>query len=1206
MYRASKLTTKTPKRMKTVTLIKVIPIMVGLMVVTTLAPAQGFTQEQTSESSLPDMVTYYSVKEYSADIAELKNLISLDLLDVPVAEALFRIAKQAGLEIAFDSDLFDSNHLISLSDTSIRVADALQFALDGTGYESVITSRRELLVKEEEPVIEPVEMDLDITVTGRVVDAETNEPLMGVTVFVVGTQRGTTTGSDGRFSLVVPDNAEVLAFSFIGYVRQEITIGDDTEFNIRLRSDIALLDDVVVVGYGVQRRAEVTGSVTSIRAETIQGTPSSSFENALQGRLAGVNVSESTGEPGAAPQIIIRGTGSISAGNEPLYVIDGVPMSQNFNLQQNVGSQNPNFTATRINPLATINPSDIESIEVLKDASAAAIYGSRGSNGVILVTTKRGRKDSPPQINIRSYVGVSSAFNTPDLMNAEELIAYTKDARNNTYLRQQDPTNPNSQFYNPQYDPNTNAGRAASGATGNHLIPEAYVNWDGTDTDWLDLTLDSSVMQNYDMSVSGGSENFTYFLGGGFMDQTGIIDGSGFNRYSINANLTADLSDRIQVGLGLNAAFTEHDRKAANAPYFGNPPGIIYSAMTQSPVVSPFNEDGTYRQLEGSHNDLGGATTTTNHPLAVRDFIDEKINNNRIFGNIFGTYNIMENMQFKTLLGYDIDNYQRSFYQGTQLYYRGGAPRPYAESTSALGFNWLWENTLNYQTAFGEDHRLDAVVGFTAQRQNDERNRVIAQNFPDDQVRTVNGGQITGGDQFIEEWSLVSYLARANYVFKNRYLLTATIRSDRSSRFGANNQTGIFPSASVGWQITNESFMQDQDLFNELKPRLSYGVTGNFLIPNYGSIGLISNNNYILGDQLVSGATPSTLGNADLTWETTRQFNAGLDFAMLEDRIYGSLDYYISRTTDLLLEVNIPAVTGFTRALTNIGEVENRGFEIQLTSRNMVGSFQWSTDFNFGTNKNEVLALGPEGDAILVPGAAGVRHITRIGDPIGSYYGYQVEGIFQTQDEINNAPVDTQGNPSPGDFRFKDVNGDGIIDANDRTIIGSYHPDFTWGISNRFNYRNLDFSFFFQGVEGREILNLTSRHLRNGEANFGSYAILNDRWISPEQPGNGIDPKAERASGGNNNRPSSYQVEDGSYIKLKNITLGYNLPQQFISGFARNVRLYGSVTNVAIWTDYIGFNPEVNLSQSSGLTPGEDYGAYPLSRSFQVGIDISF
>ncbi len=1191
--------------MKTVTSFKTAPIVAGLLIALVTRPPIIYSQEQSTDSSVSEFVTYYSVKKYSTYIPELRNTISLQLVDFPLSEALFHIAQKANLEIAFDPGVFEKGKVVTIREQRISVADALAKTLQNTGYESVITTNRELLLKKEESTPAGIEV-AEIDLSGRVTDAETGEPLVGVTVFLIGTNVGTTTGPDGRFSLTVPDDAETLAFSYVGYERQEIPVGDQTEFNIELQADVAVLDDVVVVGYGTQQRTEVTGSVVSIRAETIESSPVSSFENALQGRLAGVNVAESTGEPGAAPQVVIRGTGSISAGTNPLYVIDGMPISQNFNQQDRIASQRESFQPPRANPLATLNPNDIESIEVLKDASAAAIYGSRGSNGVILITTKKGRRDTAPQINLRAYAGVQSAFNVPELMNAEELIAYTKDSRNNTYLREQDPTNPESPFYNPQYNPDTNAGREENGAEDNHLIPEAYVNWDGTDTDWLDLVLDTATLQNYDMSVSGGSENFSYFVGGGFMDQTGIIENSGFNRYSLKANLTSDLTEKFQLNLGMNAAFTEHNRKPASAPYFGTPPGIIYSAMTQSPVVDPFNEDGSYRQGEGSHNELGGGTTTTNHPLAVRDFIDEQINNNRIFGNLSATYSVMENLALKSMIGYDIDNYQRSFFQGTQLSYRGGAPRPFGQSSSAQSFNWLWENTLNYQLSVTENQRLNALVGFTVQKQRDERNRVEAQNFPDDQVKTVNGGQITGGDQRIEEWSLVSYLARINYVLLDRYLLTATIRSDRSSRFGIDNQTGVFPSVSLGWQLTNEPFMSGNTLFNQLKPRISYGVTGNFQIPNYGSIGLLSGSDYVFGDQLVPGVVPVTLGNEELTWETTRQLNAGLDFALLDDRIYGSFDYYVSNTEDLLLEVNIPAVTGFTTALTNIGKVENKGFEVQLTSRNIVGGFNWATDFNFAANQNEVKKLGPEGDPILVPGAAGVRHITRVGDPIGSYFGYKVEGIFQNQQEIDNAPEDMEGDPTPGDFQFKDVNGDGVINAEDRTVIGSYHPDFTWGITNRFNWRNFDFSFFLQGVEGREVLNLTARHLKNGEANFNSYAVLNNRWRSPEQPGNGKHPKAERASGGNNNRPSSYQVEDGSYIKLRNITLGYNLPPQIVSSFARSVRVYGSVTNVAIWTDYIGFNPEVNLQAGNALTPGEDYGAYPLSRAFQFGIDISF
>lgn len=1191
--------------MKTDTIFKIIPVLVGLMVSTAFSPVQGFNMGQDTETMKPELVTYYSVADYGSDITELTKQISLELKNKTRPEALFQVAQKANLEIAFDSGVFNDDK-ITISNSKIRVADALEVVLNGTNLESVITPQGQILLIEKNPVVETVEVDMQVEVSGRVVDAETEEPLQGVTVFVVGTQVGTTTDMEGRFSLNVPDEAEVIAFTYVGYDRQEVTIGDQTEFNIRLEPDIAMIDDVVVIGYGTQQRREVTGSVSSVPGEQIRGTSLPSFENALQGQVAGVNIAESSGEPGASPQVNIRGVGSISAGNNPLYVIDGVPISQNLDQQDQIASQRASFQPTSVNPLATLNPNNIESIEVLKDAAAAAIYGSRGSNGVILITTRQGERDTAPQINVRSSIGVSSVFNTPDLMNAEELIDYTKDARNNTYLREQDPTNPDSPFYNPNYDPDTNAGREESGATGNHLIPESYVNWDGTDTDWLDLTLDNGRSQNYDMTVSGGSENFIYSIGGGFTEQAGIIDGSQFNRYSLNANLRADISDRFYVGVGFNGAFNSHDREQASAPYFGTPPGIIYSAMTQSPVVDPYNPDGTYRQTEGSHNDLGGAMTTTNHPLAIRDFIDEEVNNNRIFGNLTANYAISENLNFRSLVGYDFDNYQRSFYQGTQLSYRGGDPRPFGQSSAAQSFNWLWENTLEYQTDISENQSINALVGFTAQKQRNERNRVVAENFPDDQVKTVGGGQVTGGTQAIEEWSLVSYLGRVNYTLMDRYLVTATVRTDRSSRFGAENQTGIFPSVSVGWLMTNEPFMDGIDLFSEFKPRVSYGTTGNFEIPNYGSIGLLTGQNYVLGGQLVPGVVPLTLGNEELTWETTRQVNAGLDFAMLEDRIYGSLDYYVSNTEDLLLNVNVPAVTGFTTALTNIGEVENRGFEFQITSRNMVGNFSWSTDFNFSMNRNEVKRLGPEGDPILIPGAAGVRHITRVGDPVGSYYGYEVVGVFQNQSEIDDAPVDTEGNPTPGDFQFRDVNGDGVIDANDRTTLGNYQPDFTWGITNRFNFRNIDFSFFFQGVEGREILNLTARHLKNGEANFNSYAVLNDRWRSEDNPGSGEHPKAERASGGNNNRPSSYQVEDGSYIKLRQLTLGYSMPNRLIENFARNVRIYSTVNNVAIWTDYLGFNPEVNLQPGSAITPGEDYGAYPLSRSVLFGIDITF
>lgn len=1149
---------------------------------------------------------YYSVRKYSEAIPELQKRITIQEKAVLLDAVLREIAKKANLGIAFNSDLGILKKEIDIDVKNTTVSETLRLVLMGTGYEAAVSKTREILLIKSELELTVAENNAVKEIKGTVTDATTNEPLPAASVVVKGTNVGTSTDYDGTFKLNIPDDAEILVISFIGYKTLEVPIGDRMVFNIQLEPDLLVsLEDVVVVGYGTQRRTEVTGAVTSIRAEELQNVPVSSFENALQGKLAGVNVAESSGEPGASTQIIIRGTGSISAGNDPLYVVDGVPISNNANLQVGVNSQRASFQPPKSNPMATINPKDIESIEVLKDASAAAIYGSRGSNGVILITTKKGMA-GPPKVTYGTYIGFQSVINEPDLMNAQELIEYTQDARNNNYLETADPLNPASPNYNPLYDPTTNAGRPN---TDNFLIPEKYVNWDGTDTDWLDLVLSTAVLQNHNVSVSGGSETSTYYFSAGYLNQEGIIEGSEFDRYTLSTNLTNKITSQFKIGMGINASRTDHDRVPASSPYFGTPPGIIYSAMVQSPVISPYNADGTINQRD-NQSYLGGGTTSASNPLAIMEYIEENLKSDRVYGNVYGEYSFTDNFYFKTLVGYDINNYQQSYYQGTEFLYRDNPEgQPYGQTSSSNSFNWLWENTLNYSATIGTDHKINAVVGYTAQKEKNEYSYIISQKFSDDQIKTIGGGIISGGDQQKEEWSIASALARVNYVFKDRYLFTGTLRSDRSSRFGKDHQTGLFPSASLGWRVTEESFMQELDFVNEFKLRGSYGVTGNFLIPNYGAIGLLGEGNYIQNGTEVNGVIPTTMGDDELSWETTYQTDLGFDYAFLNDRIYGSFDYYSSTTKDLLLNVPVPASTGFQTVLTNIGEVENKGFEFFITTRNLVGDFQWSTDFNIASNKNKVTKLGPEGEPILSGGAAGQRHITMIGEEIGSYYGYVVEGIYQNEAEIAAAPHDAlASDPHPGDFRFKDVNGDGQITPDDRTILGSYHPDFTYGITNRFNWKNFDISIFIQGVAGREILNLTSRHLLNGEANFNSYAELNDRWRSESDPGSGDNPRADRNSAphGNNNRESSYQVQDGSYVKIKNLALGYSLPGTLIKNYLSKARVYVSVTNLAIYTDYIGFNPEVSLQAGNSYTPGEDYGAYPLSRTIQFGIDIEF
>ena len=742
-------------------------------------------------------------------------------------------------------------------------------------------------------------------------------------------------------------------------------------------------------------------------------------------------------------------------------------------------------------------------------------------------------------------------------------------------------------------------------------MPESFLNWDGTDTDWQDVIFKTGIVNNYNFSYASPLKNNTsFFTSVGYYKQTGVVDKAKFERYNLLLNLNSQITDKLNLDLRVAPTITENQRVPASAPYFARPPGIIYSALVHSPTVAPYNPDGTINQLN-NQSYLGGATTTASNPLAIIEAIDDKIFQFQTRASLGLSYEIFPQLTFKTFGGTYINLFNQDFYRGNSLLYRNATEgETYAQATSSTEVNWLWENTLNWEKEF-DDHFINAVIGYTAQKDDIVIKQVLADNFPDDLVTTISGGQVFAGNAVKEQWTLASSLFRLNYAFKDKYLFTGTIRSDRSSRFGADNQTGYFPSFSAGWRVNEEPFLQSVDVISELKLRFSWGETGNFEIPNYGAIGLLSPDNYNLGGNEINGLVQSTIPNPELTWEKSQQTNIGLELGLFSNRVFLLADYYTTRTSDLLLNVSISSVSGFQTTLQNLGEVENKGFEIALNSKNFVGEFSWETDLNFSTNKNEVLSLNESNEPIFSAGSAGVRHVTRVGDPIGSYYGYVVDGIYQTQAEIDNAPVDTQApNAGPGDFRFKDIDGDGEITPDDRTVTGSYFPDFTWGINNRFRYKNIDFSFLVQGVEGNEILNLTARHMKNGEANFNAYAIMNDRWRSPSDPGNGIVPRADRETGnqGNNNRPSSYQVEDGSFIRLRNVTLGYSVPTEKLfgkSGIDR-MRFYVTGTNLFTITDYLGYNPEVSNITNNSLTPGEDYGAYPLTRSFTMGVNLTF
>lgn len=1049
-----------------------------------------------------------------------------------------------------------------------------------------------------ESVAQTVQTRLLATITGTITD-ETGTPLQGATVRAKGTNQGALTDGQGKYQLTVSDEVTTLLFSYIGYETKEVEIGGRTVIDIVLSEAVSELDEVIVTGYGRQVKRDVTGSIASLSAQKIKDLPVTSFENAIQGQLAGVQVSETSGEPGAGPTIRVRGIGSITAGNEPLYVIDGFPVSKNVDL----GIQGDNFRrgAGRFrpptqNPLGTLNPNDIASIQVLKDASAASIYGSRGSNGVVLITTKKGNRSGEPVVTYDGYVGVQSVANRLDLMNSAEFIEYNKEATNNAYLQ-------NGPAGSSASDPNSQRSNAA------WRIADDMQNPDGTDTDWQDLLFGNAVIQSHNLGISGGAKNVGYYVAANYYNQDGIIDKSGFDRYSLRMNLEADVSDKFRIGLNMNPSYTSSDKLPAGSPYFARPPGIVYSGIVHSPTVRPYNADGTINQLDNqsyllTSDGAGSSLTSASNPLAIIEAIDDKLNQFRTFTNLYAEYDIIEGLTFKTFVGIDINNYKRNFFRKNSLLYRTATSgEPYGQSSSSESVSWLTEQTLSYSKTFSSDHAINAVAGYTAQKEQIDINTVIADNFPDDLVPTVSGGQVVQGTAAKEEWSLVSMLARVNYDYKDRFLVTASIRSDRSSRFGAGNKTGIFPSVSAGWRISQGI---ESDWLSDLKARASWGKTGNFLIPNYASIGLLGQDNYIIGGNLVNGIAPSTISNQDLSWEKTSSYDVGLDFGFWDDRIYGSVEYFNSTTTDLLLAVQIPSALGFTNGLTNIGEVVNQGFELSLTSRNMTGRFLWTTDINFATIDNEVTKLGDSGDPILSSGGAGNRHITRIGDPVGSYFGYVTDGIYQNQSEIDAGPVDQIATPRPGDFRWMDINKDGVINASDRTAVGNYLPDFTYGITNTMSFQHVMLSFLIQGVEGVEVLNLTRRHMGNGEANYNSYKEWVNRWQSPENPGNGEIPRANRQTGNSNNRPSNYQVEDASYIRLRNVTLSYTFQQKTLGDAFSALRIYVSGTNLLTLTDYLGFNPEVNNNDDNVNVQGEDYGAYPLSRVFSFGVNASF
>lgn len=1029
----------------------------------------------------------------------------------------------------------------------------------------------------------------DQTISGRVTDGATGSGLPGVSVVVKGTSRGTTTDGDGNYRVSAPDGPVTLAFSFIGYVTQEVVVGNRSTVNITLANDDKTLSEIVVVGYGTQNRRELTGSITSINTQTIRDQPVTNVVEGLSGRLPGVLIQQNTGAPGNAPSIKVRGLGSISAGNGPLVVVDGQPL--------NSGG------LTNAGGLQQLNPNDIEKIDVLKDASATAIFGSRGANGVVLVTTKRGRSGQA-RINVDYYTGIQEVSKTMDLLNSQQFAEYSKQATNTAYLERVPGASIN--------DPNS---KRAAGQRYRYPRGEfPGIDFDNPAslpyTDYQALIFQRAPISNYQVSASGGSDKVQYFVSGNYISQDGIIKRSGLDRYTVRSNIDAQLNSKLKVGLSFTPSYTVENRVNSDGHWASN--GVINAALSLLPFLSVYQADGTTynsaAQVSGAY-DFSGVT----NPLANITERDDRVNSLRLLGNAYAEYAIWKTLRYRGTFGTDLSYQRRNRFQTSAIPLNQLLP-PNANNGSAFSsqnVNWVTSHTLNYTLDLGTKHHLEALAGLESQKNDYEEDQVNAINFPNDIVRTINAGTVTGGSSLREQWALASYFARVTYSFNDRYLFNASIRRDGSSRFGSNKRFGTFPSASIGWRITEEPFMKAIPVISEMKLRASYGLSGNnaFLDnngnpSNYPSIGVLSKDNYVLGNNLANGLATSSIGNNDLTWERSRQTDVGLDLGLFGNRIFLTADYYRRITTDLLLSVQVPTLTGFSSAIRNIGQVENKGMEFGLSTRNLTGALTWTTDLNLSFNRNKVLRLGPTGDPIRSGTGIGETNITVIGEPLGSFYGYRQLGIFQDQADLDRYPHFADSRP--GDVKYEDVNGDKVINANDRTLIGNNQPDFVYGITNSLSFKGIDLTVVAQGIQGGEILNLSRRFYENLEGNAQQLTTVLDRWQSPQQPGNGTVPRANTRTTGNNNQVSTRWVEDGSYFRIRNITLGYNIPRTLTQrAKIQSLRVYVGVQNALTISKYLGYNPEVS-GYEGPLTGGVDYGSYPLARTYTVGLNLGF
>ena len=998
-------------------------------------------------------------------------------------------------------------------------------------------------------------------ISGRIT-GEDGTGLPGVNVMILGTTTGVITDLEGDFRISVPDPAGTLVFSYVGMKTQEVRLDGQTTLNLTLIEDFAALDEVVVIGYGSVRKSDLTGSVASIKTEEIERVPVVTLEQAMQGRAAGVQVTTSSHKPGGGISVRVRGGTSINAGVEPLYVVDGFPVSSdNWSIPSAGGSSVP------YNVLSTLNPNDIESIEILKDASSTAIYGARGANGVVLITTKRGRAGQP-HVDYSTHFAIKKVSKKIEMLNGREF----------------------AELYN-EYNTNKGIPPLFNGSNRNYPLPEDI----GEGTDWQDQIFRQGWEMNHQLTVSGGSDNTQYAISGNYFDEQGVVLGGDFSRYSVRANVDTKVIDRLKIGTNLSTSRITANGSGSESNTESDYGGTIESAMIFAPTVYVYDRNGIWGE-----NNVPGLETRGN-PVAMSTLSTDKVIADRLMGNAYLDLEIIEGLNFKVSLGTNLINSRNDLYYPMETNVGrkvdGSASKSYVNTLSLLN-----ENILTYNNTFGGIHKVNALAGYTRQQEVSEGSGIETSGFVTDIYRTNNlyaGSNPSPPWSWKSKWSMASWLGRINYVLMEKYLVTFTARADGSSKFGEGNKWAFFPSGAIAWRLSQEDFIKNLNVFSNLKLRFSYGLTGNSEIGLYQSQASLGIQNYNLNGALVNGIGPSSLPNPDLKWETTTKSDLGLDFGVLNNRLNFTTDLYYEKTEDLLLWVNIPETSGYESAYKNVGSLENKGMEIAVSAYPFTGDLTWNISGNISFNRNKILEL-TEGGAITMGGfkQGGTAYLDKE-LPVGVWRGPVILGIFADQDEVSNY-VNEEGDPimvgaEPGDIKFKDVNGDGSYTGDDQDIIGDPNPDYYFALTNNFSYKNFELSIFINGVQGNDIYNVTKTYSEQlNQLRSNQTARVLDRW-TPENTHTDV-----MKAGG---KGWPIPIEDGSFVRLKNVTLAYNLPVGNIP-WLRSAQVYISGNNLHVWTDYTGYDPEINAGGQSAVTLGADMYAYPSQRSVTFGIKV--